>query len=125
MENGTKLVNGYQRIFFALKEQVIEKILALCAYLTILTTLGIIFVLLFETIDFFKLVTFKEFFLGTEWEPLLDDKYGILPLLSGTILIVVGSGIIAIPLGLLTAIFLNQFASNKTRIQSHSYSFME
>ena len=50
-----------------------------------------------------------------EWEPLLDEKYGILPLFAGTVLIVIGSGIIAIPIGLLTAIYLSQFADNKTR----------
>lgn len=99
----------------AIKEQAIEKSLALCAYLSILTTTGIIFVLLFETIDFFKVVSFSEFFLGTEWEPLLAEKYGILPLLTGTLIIVLGSGLISIPLGLLTAVYLSQFASKKTR----------
>lgn len=97
------------------KEQVIEKILALCAYLSILTTIGIVLVLFFETKDFFKVVSLREFLFGTEWEPLLDEKYGILPLFAGTVLIVIGSGIIAIPIGLLTAIYLSQFADNKTR----------
>ena len=92
------------------KEQVIEKILALCAYLSILTTIGIVLVLFFETKDFFKVVSLREFLFGTEWEPLLDEKYGILPLFAGTVLIVIGSGIIAIPIGLLTAIYLSQFA---------------
>lgn len=97
------------------KEQVIEKILALCAYLSILTTIGIVLVLFFETKDFFKVVSLREFLFGTEWEPLLDEKYGILPLFAGTVLIVIGSGIIAIPIGLLTAIYLSQLADNKTR----------
>ena len=53
--------------------------------------------------------------MGTEWEPLLAEKYGILPLLTGTLVIVLGSGLISIPLGLLTAVYLSQFASKKTR----------
>ena len=101
--------------FNSIKEQVIEKLLALCAYLTIITTLSIVFVLLFETIDFFKIVSFSEFFLGTKWEPLIAKEFGVLPLLAGTLLIVLGSALISIPLGLLTAIYLSQFASSRAR----------
>ena len=101
--------------FNSIKEQVIEKLLALCAYLTIITTLSIVVVLLFETIDFFKIVSFSEFFLGTKWEPLIAKEFGVLPLLAGTLLIVLGSALISIPLGLLTAVYLSQFASSRAR----------
>lgn len=109
-----ELINNKKIILF--KEQVIEKLLALCAYLSIFTTIGIISVLCFETIDFFKIVSFREFFLGTRWEPLLvPQTFGILPLLSGTLIIVIGSALISIPMGVLTAVYLSQFASKKTR----------
>tara|TARA_B100000941_G_scaffold78114_1_gene53324 strand:- start:39 stop:923 length:885 start_codon:yes stop_codon:yes gene_type:complete len=98
------------------KELVAEKLLALCAYLTVLTTILIVYILLTESFQFFKTVSIAEFMFGTRWEPLLDPKsFGVLPLLFGTLMIVVGSAFVCIPIGLTTAIFLSQYASKKVR----------
>jgi phosphate transport system permease protein len=95
---------------------VAEKLLALCAYLTVLTTILIVYILLTESFQFFKTVSMAEFMFGTRWEPLLDPKsFGVLPLLFGTLMIVVGSAFVCIPIGLTTAIFLSQYASKKVR----------
>lgn len=99
-----------------LKEKGIEIFLSLSAFVSILTTMGIIMILFTESFQFFKNVSPVEFFFGTQWEPLLVPKsFGILPLLSGTLIIVAGSALISIPFGVLTAIYLSQFASEKTR----------
>lgn len=91
-------------------------ILALSAYISIFTTLAIIAVLGKESFIFFQEVYIWEFLFGTHWEPLLEPKsFGVLPLLAGTLLIVVGSGLIAIPTGLMTAVYLSEYASERTR----------
>ena len=91
-------------------------ILALSAYISIFTTLTIIAVLGKESYIFFQQVSIWEFLFGTHWEPLLEPKsFGVLPLLAGTLLIVVGSGLIAIPTGLMTAVYLSEYASERTR----------
>jgi len=95
---------------------VIYSILALSAFLSVITTIGIIFVLTTESAEFFKEVSFFEFLFGTRWEPLLEPKsFGVLPLVSGTITIVIGAGLIALPIGIMTAIYLSEYASPKTR----------
>ena len=97
-------------------ERVIYSILALSAFLSVITTIGIIFVLTTESAGFFKEVSFFEFLFGTRWEPLLEPKsFGVLPLVSGTITIVIGAGLIALPIGIMTAIYLSEYASPKTR----------
>ncbi|MFB6257722.1 MAG: phosphate ABC transporter permease subunit PstC, partial [Flavobacteriales bacterium] len=69
------------------KEKIIERLLALCAFITILTTLGILLILLIQAIGFFQEVSLIEFFTDTQWTPLFKDKhFGILPLLAGTFL---------------------------------------
>ena len=97
-------------------ERVIYSILALSAFLSVITTIGIIFVLTTESAGFFKEVSFFEFLFGTRWEPLLEPKsFGVLPLVSGTITIVIGAGLIALPIGIMTAIYLSEYASPKTQ----------
>ncbi len=99
-----------------IKERVIKSILALSAFISIVTTLAIIGVLGRESFTFFLTVPVTDFLFGTHWEPLLEPKsFGILPLMAGTLLIVIGSGMIALPVGLLTAIYLSEYASNRTR----------
>ena len=94
----------------------IYSILAFSAFLSVITTIGIIFVLTTESAEFFKEVSFFEFLFGTRWEPLLEPKsFGVLPLVSGTITIVIGAGLIALPIGIMTAIYLSEYASPKTR----------
>ena len=99
-----------------LKEFIVEKIFAVCSYLSILTTILIIYILATESFQFFKMVSITDFLFGTHWEPLLEPKsFGVLPLLFGTIMIVIGSAFICIPIGLIIAIYLSQYASKKAR----------
>ncbi len=97
-----------------IKEKVIEGFLIFCSLVTVFTTLGIIIVLATETIGFFKQVSFVEFFTGTEWTPLFaNKKFGILPLVCGTLLTTLIAISVALPLGLTIAIFLNEYAHQK------------
>lgn len=87
-----------------------------CAAISIITTLGIILVLGTESFAFFRKVSPIAFFTGTEWTAgFANPKYGVLPLVTGTLLITVGAAIIAIPLGLLSAIYLSEYAQPRTR----------
>ena len=99
-----------------IKEWFVESLFALCSYLSILTTILIIYILVSESYNFFKIVSFSEFLFGTRWEPLLEPKsFGVLPLLFGTLMILIGSAFICIPLGLIIAIYLSQYATKKAR----------
>ena len=93
--------------------------LVLCAAFSILTTLTIIVVLTIEAIEFFALeeVSLWEFLTGTEWNPLLgaEKHFGVWPLICGTLL-VTGVGMsVALPLGLVTAIYLSEYAPKQLR----------
>lgn len=99
-----------------IREQLIHGFLFLCAIVSVLTTVGIVVVLLAETFQFFTKVSLIEFLTETRWAPLLRPQYfGILPLLCGTAWVAAGSALIAIPLGLCTAIFLSEYASPRVR----------
>lgn len=99
-----------------LKENIIEKLLFSSAIFTILTTLSIIGILLYEAIQFFEEVPLFDFLTDTQWTPLFDDKhFGILPLLSGTLLTSFIAIAIALPIGLSIAIYLNEYANKKFR----------
>jgi len=94
-----------------LKEKLIEIGLKLSASVTIFTTIGIIAVLLFESITFFKDVSIIEFLTDTKWTPLFSEKhFGILALVSGTFLTAAIAIAIALPIGLTIAIYLNMYA---------------
>jgi phosphate transport system permease protein len=99
-----------------LSERIIERLLFAAAALGVLTTIGIILVLAFETFGFFLEVSPVEFFTGTHWSALIrPHSWGVLALISGTLLV---SGIaifIAVPLGLLAAVFLSEYASPRVR----------
>jgi phosphate transport system permease protein len=98
------------------KERIIEGALGLCALITILTTLGIILVLLVEAVSFFQKVSIFEFFTDTQWTPLFANKhYGIWPLLSGTFLTTLIAMVVALPIGLTIAVYLNEYASDGFR----------
>ncbi len=102
--------------FTAWKEGGIRGVLFAAALISVLTTVGIIAVLAKETVLFFSEVPLFDFLLGTRWTPLLEPRsFGVLPLLCGTLLIVLGSALVAIPLGLGSAIFLSEFASPRVR----------
>ena len=98
------------------KEQVIGALLFLCAAISTLVTVGIVAVLLTETISFFRIVSPVEFFTGTEWTPLFQDaQFGVLPLLSGSFLVAAGAALVALPLGLMSAIFLSEYSGPRLR----------
>lgn len=96
-------------------EQIIGAALFGCALISVLTTIGIVVVLVAEASQFFQQVSIVEFLTGTEWSPKLEGKFGILPLVCGTLLVTAGAAVIALPVGLLTAIYLSEYASNTVR----------
>lgn len=97
-------------------ESLIKFLCLLAAGLSIVTTAGILAILVRESIGFFSKVSPAEFYLGTEWKPTFaNPEYGILPLVSGTMLITIGAAVIALPLGLLSAIYLSEYAHPKVR----------
>lgn len=95
----------------SVKEKIIEGVLLLCAAVSILTTVGILWVLISESSDFFRKVSITEFFFDTQWTPLFADKhFGILPLVSGTMLTSFIAIMVALPIGLSIAVYLNEYA---------------
>ncbi len=99
-----------------IKETAIEAVLLLCALFSVFITLSIVFILSYESFGFFKEVSLKEFFTGTQWTPLFaEPKFGILPLIMGTLLTTGIALSVALPLGLLVAVFLSEFAPHKMR----------
>ena len=108
-----------------IQEQLIQSILFCCSFLSIVTTLSIIYVLVTESLiaipphtAFFQEVSLREFFTETNWTPQYDEAqrhYGILPLVGGTMLITGISAFIGLPMGLLIAVYLSEYASPKSR----------
>jgi phosphate transport system permease protein len=99
-----------------LREEGIRVVLALSALFSVATTVGIVYTLVSESIHFFQQVSLAEFFLGTEWAPLFSPpRFGVLPLVNGTLLVTAVAAIIAVPLGVGAAIYLSEFASQKSR----------
>jgi phosphate transport system permease protein len=98
------------------KERAIRAFLAACGLLSIATTAGIVLTLGFETIEFFREVSIVEFFTSTAWSPLIKPfRYGVLPLVAGTMKIVMVSALVGVPLGIATAIYLSEYASPRLR----------
>jgi phosphate transport system permease protein len=98
------------------RERAIKVVLAACAYVSVLTTFGIIFVLFFETVNFFREVSIVEFFTSTTWSAAFaNPQFGILVLASGTLLTTLIAIAVALPVGLLAAIFLSEYASPRLR----------
>ena len=98
-------------------EKSVPVFLFIMAFISVLTTIGIVFTLLAETITFFQRVQILEFITNKEWYPFFeaDPQYGILPLISGTLLVAVIAMVVAIPIGLATAIYLSEYASDRAR----------
>jgi phosphate transport system permease protein len=97
-------------------ERLIELALLACGVLSIFVTLGIMGILVVETVAFFREVSFAQFFLDIEWAPLFVNKhFGIWPLICGTILTSAIAIAVAVPFGLLAAIYLSEFAHPRTR----------
>ncbi len=93
-----------------------RNILFLFAIITILTTIGIIASLLKDSIGFFSNVSITDFLFGKKWTPLFSEpSFGVLPLVMGTLIITLVSAVISIPIGLLTAIYLSEYANKRVR----------
>ena len=97
-------------------EWVIESLLFLAAASSVVITFTIVGVLLYESWEFFQHVSIKDFLTDTQWTPLFADaRYGILPLVSGTLVTTVVALFVAIPIGTVVAIYLSEYAPHKVR----------
>jgi phosphate transport system permease protein len=97
-------------------EWIIERLLFLCATLSVLTTAGIILVLAVETFEFLREVSIVEFLTGTEWTPLFaNQRFGVLPLVVGTMLVSAIAMLVALPMGVLAAVYLSEYAPGGVR----------
>jgi len=105
--------NAWKRM---VTERAIAVLFFLSTFLSVLITVGIVAVLLFEAIKFFADVSVFEFLSGTRWTPLFSSKqFGVLALVAGTTLTAVMAMVVALPLGLLSAIYLSEYAPNGVR----------
>lgn len=97
-------------------EKLVEAVLFAAAFVSVLVTAGIVYILVSESIVFFRQVPILDFLTDTQWTPLFDDAhFGIMVLLSGTLTSSAVALLIAIPLGTVIAIFLSEFASYRVR----------
>jgi phosphate transport system permease protein len=100
-------------------ERLIVNALFVCAVLSVAVTVGIIAVLLVDTFEFFRESSLLKFLTGTVWAPGrgagVGGRYGVLPLVNGTLMIGLGSLVVGLPLGLMTAIYLSEYASSRVR----------
>jgi phosphate transport system permease protein len=97
-------------------ERFVTLVLACCAGTTALVTTAVVFVLVRESVEFLRVVSVFDFLAGTRWEPLFDPpSFGVLPLVAGTLMVTLGAALVAVPTGLLTAIFLSEYASARTQ----------
>jgi phosphate transport system permease protein len=98
------------------KEQFIEMLLFLAAFSSVIVTVSIVFILVYESATFFANVSIVDFLTDTMWTPLFSNpRYGILPLLSGTLLSTAVALVVAVPLGMIAAIYLSEFAPPRVR----------
>jgi phosphate transport system permease protein len=104
------------KLYKKINERVIEGVLLLSALSSVIITISIVFILFYEAIGFFKVVSLREFLTGTKWTPLFyHPKFGILPLVCGTLLVTGIAVIVALPAGLIVAIYLSEYAPYKVR----------
>ena len=105
-------------------ETLIKYLLIACSAIAILTTVGIVFSVLFESIRFFKIIDFTDFFFGLDWSPQMairadqqgsSGAFGAIPVFAGTMLIAVIAMLVAIPIGLMSAIYLSEYANPRIR----------
>lgn len=108
---------GYKKISWPkTREKIIESVLFLCALLSVGVTISIVAILTYESAGFFGEVSVWEFFTGRQWTPLFSEpKFGILPLVMGTFLTTAVALAVALPLGIMVAVYLSEFASYRLR----------
>jgi len=98
------------------QESLVQWVFYICALVSVITTASIVVVLVKESWGFFREESIVDFLFGTTWTPLFAPRsFGVLPLVNGTFLIVAGSALIALPVGLSTAIYLSEYASSRVR----------
>lgn len=99
-----------------LRERLVGAVLVAFSMVSILTTLGIVIVLITQAFAFFVEVNPLAFLTGTKWTPMYEPRhFGVLPLLSGSLLIAFGAAFVALPLGLMSAIYLSEYAPDRAR----------
>ena len=108
-------------------ERIVMGLMIFCSVVAVVTTIGIVASLLFETVKFFRFVPLHEFLFGTRWEPQIairadqiagEGAFGVVPVFLGTLVIMAVALTVAVPTGLFTAIYLNEFASPRVRAWS-------
>lgn len=108
--------NKQSKSLSSITEKLIPVVLFLFAIITVFTTVGIVFTLLSETIEFFKRIPIWDFFTGTVLKPMSQNpEFGVLPLLIGTIISSAIAMLVAGPIGLMAAIYLSEYASDRVR----------
>lgn len=107
---------SFKRRMRDLKEFIIRSILFVCALSSVLITFAVVWILISEALPFFNEVSFKQFLMDRQWTPLFENaQYGIFNLISGTLLTTVLALSVAIPFGTITAVFLSEYASPRSR----------
>jgi phosphate transport system permease protein len=97
-------------------EDVIKGLLALCALVSVATTVGIVIALFIPAIEFFREVSLWDYLTGTEWTALFSEpSFGVLPLVAGTVLVTLVAVLVCAPLGLGAAIYLSEYANGRAR----------
>lgn len=105
-------------------EATVKVLMAVCSTIAIITTIGIVLSVLFEAIQFFRLIPATDFLFGLKWSPQMAIRpgqvgaagsFGVIPLLAGTILIAVIAMLVAVPIGLMSAIYMSEYAAPRFR----------
>jgi phosphate transport system permease protein len=97
-------------------EDVVKAALALCAFVSVATTVGIVVALFVPAIEFFREISIVDFLTGTDWAPLFEPPaFGVLPLIAGTLLVTGVACLVCIPFGLGSAIYLSEYVRPRTR----------
>lgn len=98
------------------RERLIRGVLLACGLVSVATTVGIVVVLVWESIGFFREVSPWAFLTGTKWTPLFVPRnFGVLPLVAGSVMVAFGASLIALPVGLASAIYLAEYAPSRVR----------
>lgn len=115
-QTSSKEIYDFKNKRVSIMNKVMPILLFLCASVSVLTTIGIVVTLISETYQFFQKIPIFDFLFGTKWSPLIAPKsFGVLPLLSGTLMITFIACLVAIPLGLASAIYLSEYAPKRVR----------
>jgi phosphate transport system permease protein len=97
-------------------EDVVKGVLAICALISVATTVGIVVALFAPAFEFFQDVSLVDFLTGTEWAPLFEPaRFGVVPLITGTLLVTAIASLVAMPFGLGAAVYLSEYASPRVR----------